>query len=94
MRLVRVCVSQGDTKSHGIVRRRKRDGEGNPVSNSNGNPLLDTSQCEAQFDSGEVEAHTADTIAESIHAEVDDDGHMKHLLSEIVDHSIATTEQS
>lgn len=50
------------------------------------NPPLNTSECEAQFDFEEVEACTANMIAELICAEVDDDGHTKFMLLELVDH--------
>ena len=82
----RVCLPQGDQASYGKVLSRKRDSEGNLLGNSNANPLLDTSSYQVQFDTGEIEEFTANVIAESIQAQIDDDGYNLHELSEILDH--------
>ncbi len=84
--LARVCVPQGDQKSCGTVTARKRDADGRLIGNSNANPFLDTAMHEVKFDSGETEAHTANIIAESICAQVDDDGCTTMELDEIIDH--------
>jgi len=82
----KVLIPQGDQKSFGTVKRRKRDSDGNLIGKSHENPVLDTSLYEVEFDSGEVEAYTANIIAEHIYAQVDDSGHTTFAVSEIVDH--------
>ena len=84
--LSRVIIPTGDAIQHGTVRRRKRDERGNLIGQSNPNPILDTSIYEVEFDDGRTEAFAANVIAESIYAEVDDEGQDKLLLDEIVDH--------
>ena len=81
----RVNLSQGDSKAYGTVMGRKRDANGKLVGISHENPLLDTAIYEVQFDSGDVEEYSANIIAESIYAQVDDDG-TTYLLNEIIDH--------
>jgi hypothetical protein len=82
----RVYMPQGDQFSYGIVRRRKRDSDGNLIGRSNANPLLDTSVYEVEFDSGETEAYSANIIAENLYAQTDDEGYTHYSLSEIVEH--------
>lgn len=82
----RVFIPQGDQKSFGTVRKRKRDEEGNLIGRSHSNPLLDTSLYEVEFDSGETEAYSANLIAENLYAQVDDDGYTTYAIDAIVDH--------
>ena len=82
----RVNLPQGDSKAYGMVMGRQRDFNGNLIGISHQNPLLDTAIYEVQFDSGDVEEYNANIIAESIYAQVDDDGYTTYLLNEIIDH--------
>ena len=61
----RVCLPQGDNMAYGTVKCRKRDASGDLIGKSNQNPIIDTSVYEVQFDTGEVEAYTANKIAKS-----------------------------
>lgn len=56
------------------------------VGKLNDNARLDTSVCTVEFPSGELEECTADIVAESICAQVDDEGHTILTTDEIVDH--------
>ena len=71
----------------GTVIKRKRDEDGELVGNSDPNPIKDTSIYIVDFDdespSQEV---TANIIAENIFSQIDDDGHERLVISEIIDH--------
>jgi hypothetical protein len=82
----RVCLPQGDEKSYGTVKRRKRDADGNLIGQSHPNPMVDTALYEVEFDTGEVEAYHANQIAEAIYAEVDSDGRRQFILQAILDY--------
>jgi len=91
----RVRVPGGDDWACGTVKRCKRDADGNLIGNANKNPLLDTSIYEVELDEGEVEAFSANTIAEHICSQVDNEGCTHCTLTEIIDHrkdSSAVTE--
>jgi hypothetical protein len=78
------CGVQGDKMVYGTVKNRKRDYDGELISTSNKNPLLEV--YEVEFHSGEVEAYYANIITESIYSTLDDDGYTRYMLREIVDH--------
>jgi hypothetical protein len=61
-------------------------GNGKLLGKAKPNPALDTSLYEVEFEDGRVEAYVANQIAESIYAQVDDEGHQYSLLDEILDH--------
>ena len=71
---------------HATVKRRKLDDEGNPIGKSNANIILDSREYEVEFLNGELEVFTANTIAENLLAQVDEEGHRQLLLDEIIDH--------
>ena len=70
----------------GKVVRRARGTDGELIGKSDSNPLLDTAEYEVEFEDGSVEKYSANIIAEHIYAQLDDDGHTKMLMDEIVDH--------
>jgi hypothetical protein len=82
----RVMLPHGGQLATGKVIRGKRDHDGNLIGTGNTNPLLDSSLYDVEFEDGHVEAFSANTIAESIYEQVDEDGHMQLLLDEIIDH--------
>ena len=82
----RVLLDRGGEGQLGTVKRRKRDHNGNPVGVSNRNPLLDTREYEVEFPDGSIDVLSANTIAESIYSQVDDEGRSFAILSGIVDH--------
>ena len=71
---------------HAIVKRRALDVEGKPIGKPNMNPILDSRQYEVEFLNGDTEILTANTIAENLLAQVDEEGHRQMLLDEIIDH--------
>ena len=83
----KVMIPRGEDLAYGQVVGRKRDHSGQLVGRSNPNPLLDTAIYEIQFDDGKVEEYTANIVAESIYAQVDDEGYTLHLVDEIVGHT-------
>jgi hypothetical protein len=70
------------------VKRRKTDDSGTPIGQSHptGNPLLDQRLYEVEFLDGTQETLAANLLAESILAQVDEDGHRQLLIDEIIDH--------
>ena len=81
-----VLLPIGSEQLAGIVRKRHRDPDGNLYGKSNQNPILDTRKYEVQMLDGSVETYGANIIAESIMANVDDEGNMFVLMDEIIDH--------
>jgi hypothetical protein len=81
-----VLMDRGGDTMLGTVKNRKRDSEGNPVGRSNMNPLLDTREYEVEFPDGSIDVLTANTIAESLYSQVDEEGRSYSILSEIIDH--------
>jgi hypothetical protein len=70
-----VVLSQGDENYRGTVKRQKQDNDGNPVGVRHSNPILDTREYEVEFPDGSVEVLTANTIAEAMYSQIDNDGH-------------------
>lgn len=75
-----------DELVHARVKRRAIDSEGRPVGQRHDNPLFDTRQYEVKFIGGEREILAANTIAECLLSQVDEEGHRQMFLDEIVDH--------
>lgn len=68
------------------VKRRVTDGRGKPVGTANDNPLLDSRQYEIELEDGSIERYQANTIAENIYAQTDDEGRVSIMLDEIYGH--------
>lgn len=81
-----VILPVGGELRRGQVLRQKRDHEGRPLGTRNNNPLMDTREYEVCFPDGSTESYLANAIAEGIYSQVDQEGRMFTLLSEIVDH--------
>ena len=79
-------VPKGDSFLYGKVTRRKRDGDGNLLGHSNRNPILDTSTYKVEFEDGRTEVYAANTIAEHLFSQVDDQGLQYLIIDEIIDH--------
>lgn len=71
---------------HATVRRRKRDEDGNLIGHSHRNPILDTSLYEVEFEDGNIHTYTANVIADSLYAQVDEHGYTQTIFDSIVDH--------
>ena len=70
------------------VKKRAVDVEGRPIGKPNDNPLLDSRRYEVEYDDGTYEILSANTIAENLIAQVDEEGHCQLLLDEIIDHRV------
>ncbi|MGH3054233.1 MAG: reverse transcriptase domain-containing protein, partial [Gaiellaceae bacterium] len=82
-----VLLPKGDGMLSGTVVGRKRDTNGNPIGNYSNNPILDSRVYEVEFPDGHVEEYSANTIAESLYAQVDDEGNQYLILKEIIDYN-------
>jgi hypothetical protein len=71
---------------HARVTKRMQDNEGLPIGRASRNPLLDSRQYEVEYTDGNVEALTANIIAENLIARVDEEGRRQMMLDEIIDH--------
>ena len=56
------------------VKHRKRDSSGNPVGDTNPNPILDTRIYELQFPDGRIEEYAVNMIAENLFQQADENG--------------------
>ena len=73
---------------HGSVLKRKRDEiTGNPCGIRHKDPILDTREYVVEFDDGELDFYTMNTIASSMYSKVDPHGLETALLEEICDHN-------
>jgi len=79
-------VPKGDGLETAKVLARKHDRDGNLVGIGHTNPLLDTRVYEVQFPDGHTEEFSANTIAENIYSQVDEEGNQYLLLNEVIDH--------
>jgi hypothetical protein len=77
-------------RKRATVRGRVKDFEGNFVGKSHSNPLLDTSEYIIEYDDGTSDKMFANTIAENIYAQVDEEGRQFIILQEISDHRTNT----
>ena len=75
-----------DVPKRGTVKRRVIDDEGRPVGVPHNNPMIDTRKYEVEFLDGSVDAYTANTLAENIIMQADEDGRRQTMLDEIIDH--------
>ena len=67
------------------VKKRKRDAHGNPIGESNNNPILDSRVYELEFPDGRVEEYAVNVLAENLLNQADEDGWDTGLIDEIVD---------
>jgi len=81
-----VVLPEGGELQRGQVTLRMRDGNGKPIGIRNSNPLMDTREYEVMFPDGSTHSYLANTIAENIYSQVDQEGKSYTLLQEIIDH--------
>lgn len=75
-----------DTLISACVKRRAVDVNGQPVGRRHDNPMFDTREYEVEFVSGEREVLAANTIAECLLSQVDEEGHRQMFMDEITNH--------
>ena len=68
------------------VTKMLKDANGIPIRAIDGNPLLDTRMYEVEYLDGEHASLSANHIAETLFAQVDDEGNRQVLLKEIIDY--------
>lgn len=74
------------------VTKRLRDANGIPIGTANDNPILDTRIYEVEYLDGHRASLTANTIAENLFAQVDEEGNRFVLLDAIMDHRVDGTQ--
>ena len=74
------------------VTKRLRDANGIPIGTANDNPILDSRMYEVEYLDGYRASLSANTIAENMFAQVDEDGNRYTILDDIVDHRVDGTE--
>jgi len=77
---------EGEHMQVARILKRSTNDNGALIGNANKNPILDTRVYDVMYPDGAVEQFTANTIAENIFSQVDDEGFRYQLLDEIVDH--------
>ena len=68
------------------VTKRLRDNHGLPIGIANPNAMLDTRLYEVEYTDGHKAALVANTIAQCMFAQIDDEGNRHVIFSEIIDH--------
>ncbi|MGH7974682.1 MAG: reverse transcriptase domain-containing protein, partial [bacterium] len=81
-----VLLPKGDGLVSCRVLNRKRDHDGHPVGQHNSNPILDSRVYNVEFPDGNVQEYAANVVAESLYAQVDDEGNQYMIMQEIIDH--------
>jgi hypothetical protein len=76
----------GESHQKGELIRRKKDHNGRPIGIQNENPILDTREYKVIFPDGTLQSYLANTLAENIYSQIDDEGHNFSILNEIIDH--------
>ena len=83
-----LAITQGDSLEPRMARvtKRLKDANSLPIGLANENPILDTRMYEAQYLDGEKELLAANSIAENLFAQIDDDGNRQVLMDDIIGH--------
>ena len=68
------------------VTKRLRDAHGVPIGTAHANPILDTRLFEVEYLDGHKASLVANTIAENLSTQIDDDGNRFVLMDAIEDH--------
>ena len=74
------------------VTKRLRDANGIPIGTANDNPMLDTRLYEVEYLDGYTTALTANTIAENLFSQVDEEGNRHVIFDAIIDHRVDGSE--
>ena len=79
-------LRDGAEVQFGHVVDRLRDKDGLPIGTAHDNPILDTRMYKDEFQDGHRASLAANTIAENLFAQIDDEGNRHVLFDKIVDH--------
>ena len=85
---MKLAIPQGDSLKPRLARvtKRLKDTNGLPIGLANENPILDTRMYEVQYLDGEKASLAANSIAENLFAQIDDDGNRQVLMDDIIGH--------
>ena len=75
-----------ETPAYARVTKRLRDAQGRPIGTANDNPILDTRMYEVEYLDGHTASLTANSIAENMFAQVDEEGNRHVMFDEIIEH--------
>ena len=81
-----------DGPEYAKVTKRLRDANGKPIGRAHDNPILDTRLYEVEYLDGHKASLTANTIAENLFSQVDDEGNRHVLFDAILDHRVDGSE--
>ena len=83
-----LALPHGDeaTPQYAKVTKRLRDANGIPIGTADENPILDTRMYKVEFMDGTKQSLSANSIAEDLFTQVDQDGNHQVLLDEIIDY--------
>jgi hypothetical protein len=80
-----ITVHQGEYH-HAVVNKRLRDPNGDPIGRRHINPKLDTRLYEVQMQDGAIIEYAANTIAENLYSQIDEQGNKHLIFKAIIDH--------
>ena len=81
-----------DGPEYAKVTKRLRDANGIPIGTANDNPILDTRLYEVEYLDGYKTSLTANTIAENLFSQVDEEGNRHVLFDAVIDHRVDGSE--
>ena len=81
-----VLLPAGSEVLRAVVKRRTHDHDGKPIGLRDPNHMLDTREYHLKFPDRSSEVYSANKIGENIFSQMDDEGNLFTLLSEIMDH--------
>ena len=81
-----------DGPEYAKVTKRLRDADGIPIGTANDNPILDTRLYEVEYLDGYKTSLTANTIAENLFSQVDEEGNRHVLFDAVIDHRVDGSE--
>jgi hypothetical protein len=92
-----VDFGDGDKRRGKVIKRLKGE-DGRPIGRAHSNPRFDTREYLVEYEDGTTDRYLANTIAENMFSQIDDEGKSHSLMKEIVDHqcdgSALTKEQA
>ena len=86
-----IMLPRGDEMTKGIVTKRARELDGNPLGTANDNPILNTCQYIVEFANGDEDELAANVIASNMYVQCDPYGNHHVLIDSIIDFRRSTT---
>jgi hypothetical protein len=81
-----VLLPQGEDLQSAKVKGRSKDASGSTIGSYDPNPLLNSIIYDVEFPDGVVKQYAANTIADNMYSQVDNEGHSQSLLKSIIDY--------